>query len=75
MGRQTPTQSVILPYKRTRGQEDIDLYNKGKHKMLIWQENLLKDIMAINEEKLWVHQKYGCSVPRRNGKSEDALAI
>lgn len=75
MGRQTPTQSVILSYKRTRGQEAIDLYNKGKHKMLPWQENLLKDIMAINEEELWVHQKFGYSVPRRNGKPEDALAI
>ena len=43
--------------------------------MLKWQENLINDIMAVNEEGLWVHQKYGYSVPRRNGKTEDAIAI
>ena len=26
-GRQTPTQSVILPYSKTRGSEAIKLYN------------------------------------------------
>ena len=26
-GRQTPTQSVVLPYLKTKGQEAIDLYN------------------------------------------------
>jgi len=26
-GRQTPTQSVVLPYSKTKGQEAIDLYN------------------------------------------------
>lgn len=26
--------------------------------------------MAVNDENLWTHMKYGYSVPRRNGKSE-----
>ena len=74
-GRQTPTQSVILPYKKTRGAEAVELYNKGSHKMLEWQEALLYDIMAINDDDLWVHQKFGYSIPRRNGKSEMILAL
>ena len=28
------------------------------------------DILAVNEEGLWVHTKYGYAVPRRNGKNE-----
>lgn len=27
-GRQTPTQSVTLPYRETKGQEAIDYYNE-----------------------------------------------
>ena len=27
LGRQTPTQSVILPYERSLGQQAIELYN------------------------------------------------
>ena len=26
-GRQTPTQSIVLPYEETKGKEAIDLYN------------------------------------------------
>jgi phage terminase large subunit-like protein len=42
--------------------------------MLDWQAALTYDIMAVDDEGLWVHQKFGYSVPRRNGKSEMALA-
>lgn len=42
--------------------------------MIRWQESLTCDIMGIDDEGLWVHQKFGYSVPRRNGKSEMALA-
>lgn len=31
---------------------------------------MLEDIMAVNEDGLWVHMKFGWSIPRRNGKSE-----
>jgi phage terminase large subunit-like protein len=30
--------------------------------------------MAVDDDGLWIHQKFGYSVPRRNGKSEMALA-
>lgn len=69
-GRQTPTQSVVLPYSKTRGQEAINLYNQTSRHALEWQELLISDIMAVDDNGLWIHQKYGFSVPRRNGKNE-----
>ena len=69
-GRQTPTQSVILPYSETFGQEAINLYNKSGRTALPWQELMMYDIMAVNEDGLWVHTKFGYSAPRRNGKNE-----
>ena len=74
VGRQSPTVSVILPYRDTKGAEAIELYNKSRSKALEWQEALTYDIMAVDDDGLWVHQKFGYSVPRRNGKSEMALA-
>ncbi|GAB6396342.1 terminase [Faecalimonas mobilis] len=74
LGRQTPTQSVTLPYEKTLGQEAAELYAKTENELLEWQQLLQCDIMAVNDEGLWVHQKYGYSIPRRNGKSENVLA-
>lgn len=73
VGRQTPTVSVILPYKDTKGPEAVALYNSTEKSALEWEESLLYDIMAVSEEGYWTHQKFGYSVPRRNGKSEDVL--
>lgn len=72
-GRQTPTQSVILPYTESYGGEAIELYNSTDRTAIEWQELLIYDMMAVNEDGLWVHQKFGYSVSRRNGKSEDIL--
>ena len=69
-GRQTPTVSVVLPYQESRGTEAVDLYNKSGRTAQDWQELMLEDIMAVNSEGLWLHMKFGWSVPRRNGKSE-----
>lgn len=69
-GRQTPTQSYILPYDKTLGKEAIDLYKETGRKPQEWQELLIYDMMAVNDEGLWVHSKFGDSVPRRNGKNE-----
>lgn len=73
-GRQTPTQSVIIPYKMTKGSEAAQIYSETGNELLEWQKILTYDMMAINDEGLWVHQKFGYSVPRRNGKSENVLA-
>lgn len=69
-GRQTPTQSVVLNYSESLGSEAIALYEKSGRTAQPWQKLLCMDIMAINEEQLWVHPKFGYSVPRRNGKGE-----
>ena len=74
IGRQSPTVSVILPYNSTKGPEAIALYNATERTILPWQESLTYDIMAVGEEGLWIHQKFGYSIPRRNGKSEMILA-
>ncbi|MBR1470684.1 MAG: terminase [Lachnospiraceae bacterium] len=70
IGRQTPTLCVVLPYKKTRGAEAVELYNKTGRTAREWQEVLLYDIMAENDDGLWVHTRYGYEVPRRNGKGE-----
>lgn len=70
LGRQTPTASLILPYTETRGPEAIALYNQTGRTAQEWQELLLCDILAVNEDGLWVHTKFGYSLPRRNGKNE-----
>lgn len=70
IGRQTPTSSVILPYSETKGQEAIEIYNSTNRTAQEWQELIVYDMLAVNEENLWVHTKFGFSVPRRNGKNE-----
>ena len=72
-GRETPTVSVVLPYSDTAAPEAVELYNKTEREVLNWQVLLLYDIMALDNEKLWTHQSFGISVPRRNGKSELVL--
>lgn len=70
LGRQTPTKSVILPYEKTYGQDAIDIYEKSKRTAQEWQKLLIYDMLAYNDDNLWVHTKFGYSVPRRNGKNE-----
>lgn len=69
-GRQTPTRSFVLPYTESEGAEAISLYNSTGRTAQEWQELLLYDMMAKDDEGLWVHTKFGFSVPRRNGKNE-----
>lgn len=70
IGRQTPTHSLVLPYTQTLGNEAIALYNRSGRTAQEWQELMMYDIMAVNDEGLWTHMKFGWSIPRRNGKSE-----
>ena len=70
LGRQTPTCSVVLPYSQTEGQKAIALYNSTTRTAQEWQELLIYDMLAVDDDGLYVHTKYGYSVPRRNGKNE-----
>ena len=69
-GRQEPVQSFILPYRKSHGREAVELYQRTGRKALPWQKNLIRDILAVGRGGFWKHQKFGYSVPRRNGKSE-----
>lgn len=73
-GRQTPTKSVELPYIKTKGEQAIKLYSLTGRQLMPWQKDRLRFMMGRNEQNLWVHTKYGYSVPRRNGKTEDVYA-
>ena len=69
-GRQTPTVSVYLRSSKTKAGDAILEYEKSGRKAQKWQKLLLKNIMAVNRKGLWIHTKFGYSVPRRNGKNE-----
>lgn len=69
-GNQHPSQSVILPYDKSMSQRAIDRYQKTGRKCYEWQVNMLDPMLAIDEDELWVHQKFGYSISRRNGKTE-----
>lgn len=70
IGNQKPTQSLILSTKNSDYKKAIELYERSGRKSQKWQNNLLKSILAKNKKGLWVHTKFGYSVPRRNGKNE-----
>lgn len=69
-GSQTPTRSFVLPYEETQGAEAIEIYNSTERTAQEWQEALIYDILATDNDGLWTHTKFGYSVPRRNGKNE-----
>lgn len=70
IGNQSPTQSVILNYKKSLYQNAIKTYEKSGRKAQEWQKSIIKHIYAVNDDGLWTHTKFGYSLPRRNGKNE-----
>lgn len=70
LGNQYPTQSVILPFTKSVYQTAVENYEKSGRIAQPWQINLAKYIFAVNDDGLWVHTKFGYSIPRRNGKTE-----
>ena len=73
IGSQTPTRSKILPFEKSSSDEAIKLYEKSKRKAYEWQKNLLDAVLAVNDDDLWAHMKFGFSIPRQNGKNEVVL--
>lgn len=69
-GRQEPTVGFTLPYTNTKGIEAINLYEQTGRTALDWQKALIYDLMACDDDSLWIHLKFGYSVPRQNGKNE-----
>lgn len=74
IGSQEPTIRFSIPYTKTNGSDAVALYELTKRTALEWQKNLVNDILAVDENGLWIHTRYGYSVPRQNGKGE-ILAI
>lgn len=74
-GRQTPTSSVVLPYTATDGPEAVELYNRSGRTARPWQEQLVYDILAKNDDGLYTHTRFGYEVPRRNGKGEILVMV
>lgn len=70
IGNQKPTQSLILSTKNSEYKEAIELYERSGRTAQKWQIELLKAILSKTKKELWVHTKFGYSVPRRNGKNE-----
>lgn len=70
IGNQIPTHSVVLPYTQTKGDKALELYEETGREPQEWQANLVRDLLAVNDDDLWTHPKFGYSVPRRNGKGE-----
>lgn len=70
IGNQHPTHSVVVPYTETRGPDAANLYRGTGREPQEWQELIVNDLLAVNEDGLWTHPKFGYSVPRRNGKGE-----
>jgi phage terminase large subunit-like protein len=70
LGNQHPTQSVILPYSDSKYREAIEKYEDSGRTAQEWQTELSKHILAVNDDGLWTHTKFGYSLPRRNGKNE-----
>jgi len=73
IGRQTPTYSAVLPYRKSLYREALALYERSDRSARKWQELLLKDLMAVTSKGLWRHTKFGLAVPRQNGKNEVVL--
>ncbi len=74
IGSQQPTQSAIIPYTETRGKEAAKLYALTGRELMEWQQGILQNMMAVTDEGLWTHIKFGYAVSRRNGKTESVYA-
>lgn len=70
IGRQEPTQAVILPFSRSLGDEALTLYRESGREAFPWQELIETDVMAVDDAGDWIHAFFGLEVPRQNGKGE-----
>lgn len=70
LGSQTPTKSLILPYDESLADQAIKIYETCGRTAQEWQRMMIKNILAVNDDGLWTHTKFGYSLPRRNGKNE-----
>lgn len=70
IGSQTPSQAVLIPFKQSKGEEAVALYEESGRHAQDWQKLLITNVMGQNDDGLWTHTKFGYEVPRQNGKGE-----
>lgn len=70
IGSQFPSQSIVLEYSQSKGSEAVSLYEESGRTAQDWQRLMIENIMGVNADGLWTHQKFGYEVPRQNGKGE-----
>lgn len=70
LGSQFPTQSIVLPFKASKGTQAVEAYEESGRRAQDWQKLLIEEIMSVDENGLWIHSKFGYEVPRQNGKGE-----
>ena len=69
-GNQKPTQQTPPKRGKSYGKDAVSLYENSGRKAIPWQKSLITEVMRTNRKGLWIYQKFGYSVPRRNGKNE-----
>ena len=68
-GCQSPTYSWVTPYEHSQGQYAIELSAAYDLKPHPWQEQILRDWLAVDENGILVNTDCTLLVPRQNGKT------
>lgn len=69
VGSQEPSERIAPISVESDGDDAVRVLKLGGVRLDPWQENILRDWMARNDEGKWASSTCGCSVPRQNGKS------
>lgn len=69
VGRQVPTTSKILPYRKSKGAEAVELYESTGRTARKWQKLLEKDVMATTPKGMWKHTKFGLAITRMGSET------
>ena len=69
MGSQEPSERIAPISTESDGEDALKVLRLGGINLDPWQENILHDWMARDDEGKWASSTCGCSVPRQNGKS------
>ena len=69
MGSQEPSERIAPTSVESDGADALKVLKLGGIRLDPWQQNILHDWMARDEEGKWASSTCGCSVPRQNGKS------
>jgi hypothetical protein len=65
-GSQFPTQQIVLPFTRSKGAQAVEAYEESGRRAQDWQKLLIEEILAVDDDGLWIHSKFGYEVPRQN---------